>query len=87
MATATLQKHVECPVCLEEFRNPHTLHCLHTYCLGCLESLQKASGQIECPECRKITRFKDLKKDFRAQGMVDSFAQLEKGLLKVRRVV
>ena len=52
-----LEKHLECAVCLEQFKNPKVLVCLHTYCKECLEEMQKKSGKtsIVCPECRVET--------------------------------
>ena len=44
-------KHLECPVCMDIFRNPRILPCAHTICKGCLESLIRGSS-IECPVCR-----------------------------------
>ena len=38
------------------------------------------------PKTQEKTRLKNLNKDFRAEGMIDSFAQLEKGILQVRSV-
>ena len=44
-------KHLECPVCMDIFRDPRMLPCAHTICKGCLESLMRDSS-IECPVCR-----------------------------------
>ena len=44
-------KHLECPVCMDIFRDPRMLPCAHTICKGCLESLIRDSS-IECPACR-----------------------------------
>jgi hypothetical protein len=46
----------ECPICLETFKNPKCLPCLHTFCLKCLENYAKDKldmGKLECPLCRK----------------------------------
>ncbi|CAD5114620.1 unnamed protein product [Dimorphilus gyrociliatus] len=43
-----------CAICVESWveRDPRTLPCQHTFCLGCLKQL-KTSHSIECPICRR----------------------------------
>ena len=48
-----------CAVCLEEFKEPKALQCLHTYCKECLVKLVKKKGHdhvIPCPVCREDTK-------------------------------
>ena len=47
---------VTCSVCMENYSDPRTLPCTHSFCLGCLEKLL-ANGRktIECPVCREKT--------------------------------
>ncbi|XP_019646782.1 PREDICTED: tripartite motif-containing protein 2-like [Branchiostoma belcheri] len=44
-----------CQVCLEDFKQPKMLPCLHTFCQPCLEKLLAAEpvGKLECPTCRQ----------------------------------
>ncbi|XP_078684190.1 E3 ubiquitin-protein ligase TRIM56-like [Branchiostoma floridae x Branchiostoma belcheri] len=44
-----------CQVCLEDFRQPKMLPCLHTFCQPCLEKLLAAEpvGKLDCPTCRQ----------------------------------
>ncbi|KAI8499892.1 hypothetical protein Bbelb_222090 [Branchiostoma belcheri] len=44
-----------CQVCLEDFRQPKMLPCLHTFCQPCLEKLLAAEpvGKLDCPTCRR----------------------------------
>ena len=54
-----LHEHVSCSVCLCTFTEPKQLPCLHSFCLHCLNGLQRTSpinGEIVCPECRKNFR-------------------------------
>ena len=59
MAGAVSEKltvHFECAVCMEQFKEPKVLPCLHTYCKMCLQELLKDQGSdyvINCPECRQ----------------------------------
>ena len=52
-----LEKILECPICLEEFKNPKMLPCQHSFCMeDCLKSLldsNSVSKEIICPICRK----------------------------------
>uniref|UniRef100_UPI00398F81C4 E3 ubiquitin-protein ligase TRIM56-like n=1 Tax=Pristiophorus japonicus TaxID=55135 RepID=UPI00398F81C4 len=43
---------LNCKVCLQMFKQPKMLPCLHTYCQGCLEKLSRRNRRIQCPECR-----------------------------------
>ncbi|XP_078682835.1 E3 ubiquitin-protein ligase TRIM56-like [Branchiostoma floridae x Branchiostoma belcheri] len=44
-----------CQVCLEDFRQPRMLPCLHTFCQPCLEKVLAAEpvGKLDCPTCRQ----------------------------------
>lgn len=66
-----------CPVCLEGFKEPRTLSCLHTFCTGCLEHCRRAYRRdISCPVCKKVTHLPalgvhGLQSDFRVQQIRD----------------
>ncbi|XP_066266710.1 tripartite motif-containing protein 2-like [Branchiostoma lanceolatum] len=44
-----------CQVCLEDFKQPKMLPCLHTFCHPCLERLlaTEPAGKLDCPTCRQ----------------------------------
>ena len=53
-----LEKILECPICLEQFKNPKMLPCQHSFCMeDCMEKLPRNKHgkqlHIICPICRK----------------------------------
>ena len=51
-----LHEEVSCSVCMCMFTTPKQLPCLHSFCLHCLNGIQRTSGihdKITCAECRK----------------------------------
>jgi len=81
-----LQSAFECSVCLETFQSqnegdittskvPRLLGCGHTFCTGCLVSLNNSSG-VECPQCRTVTRLdkgiEGLKSNYTLMQIIDA---------------
>eukprot|EP00057_Strongylocentrotus_purpuratus_P020469 XP_011674943.1 PREDICTED: probable E3 ubiquitin-protein ligase TRIM8 [Strongylocentrotus purpuratus] len=53
-----LSQNLQCPICLNIYKEPTLLACSHTFCKGCLSRLfksQQESAKISCPVCRKST--------------------------------
>ena len=78
-----LHEEVSCSVCMSTITDPKSLPCLHSYCLHCLNELQRTSGrvgQIICPECRREFRITgsgtpdQLPTNFRLNSLLDVLA-------------
>ena len=50
-----LKEEVRCSVCMQLYREPKQLPCLHIFCLECLNNIARTSarhGKIKCPLCQ-----------------------------------
>jgi len=69
-----------CPICLEDFKNPRMLPCVHSFCLECLQGhcKDKMNGDhVACPVCRKELQIPDsglvdLPLNFFLQNLIDA---------------
>ena len=54
---SSVQKELECAICLKQFVSPRFFPCLHTFCSSpCLEALcknKKEGDKVTCPICRR----------------------------------
>ena len=58
VAPASIEDLLTCSLCLELFKEPKTLTCLHSYCKDCLNEMiikTKKYDSIPCPLCRDET--------------------------------
>ncbi|XP_071839149.1 uncharacterized protein [Apostichopus japonicus] len=73
----------ECSICLDLFKEPKLLPCLHRFCKQCLEPiLEGQAGTFECPLCKDVCkipndRIDGFKTDFHMKSMLQ-FVQLQK---------
>ncbi|XP_071840354.1 uncharacterized protein [Apostichopus japonicus] len=73
----------ECSICLDLFKEPKLLPCLHRFCKQCLESIiDGQAGTFECPLCKDVckipnNRIDGFKTDFHMKSMLQ-FIQLQK---------
>jgi len=69
-----------CPICLEDCKNAKMLPCVHSFCLGCLQSYFKGNAigdNVACPVCRKEFQIPDtgleaLPHNFFLQNLIDA---------------
>ena len=78
-----LHEEVSCSVCMCKYTDPKQLPCLHSFCLHCLNGIQRTSGRrdkIACPECRQEFNVPDngnlnaLQTNFRINSLLDVLA-------------
>ena len=71
---------LSCSVCMCNYTDPKQLPCLHSFCLHCLNGIQRTSGRrdkIACPECRQEFNVPDngnlaaLPTNFRINSLLD----------------
>lgn len=66
----SIERFTECPLCLEQFKEPRILPCSHTYCTNCLIDLSHHSDndldedvhKITCPTCNETHKLNDEKR-------------------------
>ncbi|KAM6188483.1 E3 ubiquitin-protein ligase TRIM7-like isoform 1-T1 [Sarcoramphus papa] len=52
--TAELPSEASCPICLEYFRDPVSIHCGHNFCRACITRCWEWSTvNFSCPQCRE----------------------------------
>lgn len=90
-----LTEDLTCGVCLEEYKDPRALPCLHVYCRACLDVLIARSRDpkyVACPVCRKEARTPDcatsegFPSDFRIKRLLELRKTLDKHTKAQRQV-
>ncbi|CAH3038393.1 unnamed protein product [Porites lobata] len=88
-----LNDEVSCSVCMCTFTDPKQLPCLHSFCLHCLNGIQRTSGvhgKITCPECRRQFQISgsgnpsELPTNFRMNSLLDVLAIKECSTVNVK---
>ena len=82
-----LAEDLTCGVCLEEYKDPRALPCLHVYCRTCLDVLISQSADpktVTCPVCRQQAKIPGsssavgFPSDFRIQNLLELSRELDK---------
>ncbi|KAJ8044030.1 E3 ubiquitin-protein ligase TRIM56 [Holothuria leucospilota] len=81
------EKFCQCSICLQQYKEPKQLPCLHRYCSDCLKQLiERNQGVtvISCPECRDEVTIPTegvdgFKTDFYMKNIIE-YIQLQKSL-------
>ena len=88
-----LHDEVSCSECMCTFTDPKQLPCLHSFCLHCLNGIQRTSGvhgKIVCPECRRQFQISgsgnpsELPTNFRINSLLDVLAIKECSTVNVK---
>ncbi|XP_068726334.1 E3 ubiquitin-protein ligase TRIM71-like [Montipora capricornis] len=90
-----LKKEAQCPLCIETVKNPKTLPCLHSFCLGCLDrhatfARRQLKATTKYPVCQtsfqipETDTFENLPSSFHLNRLVDVLA-LEDGSAQSQR--
>ena len=81
-----LHDEVSCSVCMCAFTDPKQLPRFHSFCLHCLNGIQRTSGvcgKITCPECKRQFQIpgsgdpSELPTNFRINNLLDALAMKE----------
>ncbi len=84
-----------CALCMETYKDPRALPCLHSFCYGCLEDLLPndkeklgKSNTIKCPLCQEehelgAKGLSGFRKNFNIQSLIDRMETNTKKLNKV----
>ena len=71
--------HLECGICLDQYKDPKLLSCFHVFCKQCLERLvlqEEGQSILRCPNCRCATTLppqgvSGLQSDFHAHHLFE----------------
>uniref|UniRef100_A0A8C0FPH6 TRI27 protein n=1 Tax=Bubo bubo TaxID=30461 RepID=A0A8C0FPH6_BUBBB len=60
--TAGLPSEASCPICLEYFRDPVSIHCGHNFCRACITRCWEwSTTNFSCPQCRETAPERNLR--------------------------
>ncbi|KAJ8033242.1 E3 ubiquitin-protein ligase TRIM56 [Holothuria leucospilota] len=76
---------LHCSICINRFKDPKVLPCIHSFCLDCLEKYVQRlkSNKLPCPTCRKVcdlteTGVKGLQTNFHLVNLGERMDLLER---------
>ncbi|XP_061561829.1 E3 ubiquitin-protein ligase TRIM35-like isoform X1 [Phycodurus eques] len=66
---------LQCPKCLEIFKDPVILQCSHSVCRACVQRWWEQEGERSCPLCRKRCNSMDLPRNLAPRDASEAFLQ------------
>uniref|UniRef100_A0A8C5LYK8 Uncharacterized protein n=1 Tax=Leptobrachium leishanense TaxID=445787 RepID=A0A8C5LYK8_9ANUR len=76
-----LQDELTCSICLDNFRDPVSIECGHSFCRDCISrSWRGIHSQFSCPQCRKVSKWKFL----RPNRLVENVVEITKRMLDTK---
>uniref|UniRef100_A0A4W6CJI6 Tripartite motif containing 69 n=1 Tax=Lates calcarifer TaxID=8187 RepID=A0A4W6CJI6_LATCA len=76
-----ISRDLTCSICLDLFKQPVSLPCDHTFCLGCIEGYWTGprgpgqGGTGSCPQCRKVYPGQSYRPNRIVANIVESYCQ------------
>ncbi|XP_036138168.1 putative tripartite motif-containing protein 75 [Molossus molossus] len=71
-ALAGLRAEVNCPICLDDLRDPVTIECGHNFCRSCIQqSWADLQDRFPCPVCRHPCQERHLRSNTQLGRMID----------------
>ena len=82
-ALQKIKDQVTCGICLEPYKQPKMLKCLHVFCKHCLQTLHSGYHDLQCPTCRQDTPLlyngvSDLQAGFVQESLLESYNLLKR---------
>ncbi|NXI07984.1 TRI27 protein, partial [Irena cyanogastra] len=79
-ARDALPAEASCPICLEYFRDPVSIHCGHHFCRSCIERCWEwPTAGFACPRCRDTAPERSLRPSRELARVLDIARQLSRG--------
>ncbi|XP_021075533.1 tripartite motif-containing protein 75 [Mus pahari] len=77
---ARLQKEAQCPICLDDLKEPVTIECGHNFCHSCIKDFwAEQQATFSCPVCRHQCQHRNLRSNAQLGKMIET-AQLLQGM-------
>ncbi|XP_016053281.1 PREDICTED: putative tripartite motif-containing protein 75 [Miniopterus natalensis] len=71
-ALAGLRAEINCPICLDDLRDPVTIECGHNFCRSCIQqSWADLQDRFPCPVCRHPCQERHLRSNTQLGRMID----------------
>ncbi|XP_028377597.1 putative tripartite motif-containing protein 75 [Phyllostomus discolor] len=85
-ALAGLQAEVNCPICLDDLKDPVTIECGHNFCRSCIQqSWADLQDRLPCPVCRHLCQERHLRSNTQLGRMIDTAKLLQISRSKKKR--